>query len=55
MKNKFRLPRKIKKYIKKDMWFYPLKDDCYEMAWPSDNQKDYNNYKIGIIRDLDKI
>jgi hypothetical protein len=55
MKNTFRLPRKIKKYLKKEMWFYPLKDNCYVMAWPSDNQKEYNDYKTGLIKESDKI
>ena len=46
---KFRLPRKIKKKLQKDMWFYP-KDEVtqtYEMIFPFESQKSYDAFKKG--------
>ena len=49
----FRLPRKIKKKLKKTIWLYPAdKNGNSLMAWPSHDQKDYNAVKQGIVRDI---
>lgn len=49
----FRLPRKIKKKLKKTIWLYPPdKNGGSLMAWPSQSQKDYNALKQGIVRDI---
>lgn len=52
----FRLPRKIKKQIKKGFWFYPkdLKTNTYLVAWPRDNQQDYDAWRSGVLMDLRK-
>lgn len=55
MKNKkFRLPRKLKKILSGQMWLYPFdsKTDGYLMAWPHRNQEDYNNYKLGVVKEF---
>lgn len=55
MKNNksFRLPRKIKKKLKKIIWLYPAdKNGNSLMAWPSLDQKDYNAVRQGIVRDI---
>lgn len=51
---KFRLPRKIKKQIKKGFWFYPkdLKTNTYLAALPRENQEDYDAWKSGILFDI---
>jgi hypothetical protein len=51
---KFRLPRKIKKVIKKGrLYLYPMDTEkrTYLVAWPSDNQEDYDAYRAGILED----
>jgi hypothetical protein len=51
---KFRLPRKIKKKLQKDMWFYP-KDEVtqtYEMIFPFESQKNYDAFKKGEVSSL---
>ena len=43
---KFRLPRKIKKKIKKDIWFYPKDErDCYLVCFPYHSQQEYDDWK----------
>lgn len=52
MKN-FRLPRKRKKQLKKEMWLYPPDDKGFSlMANPESSQKDYDAVKKGIVRPL---
>ncbi len=55
-KQKFRLPRKLKKILSSQMWLYPfnVETDGYLMAWPYKNQEDYNNYKLGIVKEFFK-
>ena len=50
MKN-FRIPRKIKKKLKKDLWFYPMDETTktYEVVFPYDSQEGYNAWKRGEI------
>jgi hypothetical protein len=50
---KFRLPRKIKKTVKKGgMYLYPMdeKEKTFLMAWPTENQKDFDAYKSGVVK-----
>lgn len=51
---KFRLPRKLKKKLRKKIWLYPLdtKTNTYLMAWPSKYEKDFIAYKLGILKDI---
>jgi len=50
---KFRLPRKIKKKIRKGFYFYPKDSkNCYLVAWPRKNQEDYNAFKKGILTNI---
>ena len=44
---KFRIPRKVKKNLKKDMWFYPMdeKTKTYEIIFPCDSQENYDVWK----------
>ncbi|HAF30108.1 MAG TPA: hypothetical protein DCG75_13790 [Bacteroidales bacterium] len=53
-KNKsFRLPRKIRKKLKKTIWLYPPdKNGGSLMAWPTHSQEDYNAVKQGVVRDI---
>ena len=50
---KFRLPRKTKKKIRKGFYFYP-KDErgFYLVAFPRQNQEDYNAFKKGILSNM---
>ncbi len=49
----FRLPRKIKKKLKKNIWLYPAdKNGNSLMAWPTYSQKDYNALKQGMVKDI---
>jgi len=50
---KFRLPRKTKKKIRKGFYFYP-KDErgFYLVAFPRQNQEDYNAFKKGILTNM---
>jgi len=49
--DKFRLPRKIKKRIKKTMFLYPPdKDGSSIMAFPTRSEEDYAALKKGIIK-----
>lgn len=50
---KFRLPRKIKKKLNRQLWLYPADDKGNSlMAWPKKYQEDYNAIKQGIVRNL---
>ncbi len=50
---KFRLPRKIKKRLEKQMWLYPADDKGNRlMAWPRNSQKDYTAVKHGVAASL---
>ena len=52
--SKFRIPRKIKKKIKKDMWLYPMDEvnKTYLYAKPYDNQTDYDAFKRGDLNGI---
>jgi hypothetical protein len=52
--NRFRLPRKEKKYYKGGkLWLYPSdKKGNSQMAFPCKNQSDYTAVKKGIVRNL---
>ena len=52
MKNKFKIPRKLKKRLKKTIWLYPSKDGSSLMADPSSNQKDFDAWKNGELKDI---
>jgi hypothetical protein len=48
---KFRLPRKIKKKLKSDLFTYPKSErNTYLIAWPYKYEKDYVAYKKGLPR-----
>lgn len=51
---KFRVPRKIKKKITKDMWFYPKNETTktYEMVFPVESQEHYSAWKNGELNSL---
>jgi hypothetical protein len=50
---KFRLPRKIKKKLKNDLFYYPKSEkNTYLIAWPYKYEKDYIAYKKGLLRGL---
>ena len=50
---KFRLPRKIKKKLKNDLFSYPKSEkDTYLIAWPYRLEEDYIAYKKGLLRGL---
>jgi hypothetical protein len=52
MKN-FRLPRKLKKSLKKGLWLYPPDEKGNSlMASPHRSEKDFVAYKKGILRNL---
>ncbi|CAN5260031.1 hypothetical protein BH23BAC1_BH23BAC1_18670 [soil metagenome] len=49
----FRLPRKIKKSLKGNIWLYPADEKGNSlMAFPSRSQEDYTALKQGIVRNL---
>lgn len=51
--NKFRLPRKRKKSLKKQLWLYPADEmGNSEMAFPERSQKDYDAVRYGGARNL---
>lgn len=52
--SKFRIPRKVKKKLKKDMWFYPMDEvtKTYEMIFPCDSQESYNAWKRKEVSSL---
>ncbi len=50
---KFRLPRKIKKIISKGFYLYPSRSDGSRVwAQPTNNQKDYDALKSGLLENL---
>jgi hypothetical protein len=50
---RFRLPRKIKKSLKGNLWLYPADEKGNSlMAFPSKSQEDYTALKKGVIRNL---
>lgn len=50
---KFRLPRKIKKTLKKEHLFHPpAADKSRMMANPTRSQEDYNDFKRGLLSPL---
>ena len=50
---KFRLPRKLKKKLKNNLFSYPKSDrNTYLIAWPYKYEKDYMDYKKGFLRSL---
>jgi hypothetical protein len=53
-RGKFRIPRRIKKKIKKDMWLYPMDEvnKTYLYATPYDNQTDYDALKRGELNGM---
>lgn len=52
-KNKFSLPRKTKKRLKKGIWLYSADENGNSlMAFPARSQKDYDAYKKGLLRKL---
>ena len=53
--DKFRLPRKTKKSLKKTMWLYPPDEKGSSlMAWPTQSQEDYTAVKKGVARAFPK-
>lgn len=51
--NKFRLPRKVKKALKGNLWLYPADEKGNSlMAHPTRSQEDYDALKKGIVRNL---
>ena len=50
---KFRLPRKIKKQLEKQMWLYPPDDKGDSLlARPNNSQKDYTAIVQGVVKSL---
>jgi hypothetical protein len=50
---KFRLPRKLKKKLKNDFFTYPKSErNTYLIAWPYKYEKDYMDYKKGLLRSI---
>ncbi len=50
---KFRVPRKLKKKLKKTIWLYPSdKKGNSLMAWPTRSQKDYTALRKGVVKDI---
>ena len=48
---KFRLPRKIKKKLKNNLYSHPKSEkNTYLLAWPYKYEKDYIAYKKGLLR-----
>ena len=49
----FRLPRKVKKKLKKDLYTYPKSEkNTYQLAWPYRIKEDYVAYRKGLLRGL---
>jgi len=47
---KFRLPRKLKKKLKKNLFSYPKSDrNSYLIACPYKYEEDYMDYKKGLL------
>lgn len=50
---KFKLPRKLKKRLKRGPWLYPADEKGSSlMAWPYKYEKDYLAFKRGELRKL---
>jgi hypothetical protein len=50
---KFRLPRKLKKKLKNNLFTYPKSErNTYLIAWPYKYEKDYMDYKKGLLRSI---
>ena len=50
---KFRLPRKLKKKLKNNLFSYPKSDrNTYLIAWPYKYEEDYIAYKKGLLRSI---
>jgi hypothetical protein len=50
---KFRLPRKLKKKLKNNLFTYPKSErNTYLIAWPYKYEKDYMDYKKGFLRSI---
>jgi len=50
---KFRLPKKLKKKLKNDFFTYPKSErNTYLIAWPYKYEKDYMDYKKGLLRSI---
>lgn len=50
---KFRVPRKIKKKLKKTIWLYPSDNKGNSlMAFPTRNQKDYTAFRQGLVKSI---
>lgn len=51
---KFRLPRKIKKKLRKTIYLYPYDENLkgYKMAFAYKYEEDYIAFKKGILRDI---
>jgi hypothetical protein len=50
---KFRLPRKLKKRLKKGLWLYPNDENGNSlMANPHRSKKDFQAYKKGVLENL---
>jgi len=50
---KFRLPRKLKKKLKNNLFSYPKSErNTYLIAWPYKYEKDYMDYKKGLLRSI---
>jgi len=53
IKKRFRLPRKLKKYLKGNLWLYPAdKEGNSLMAFPSRSQEDYKALQTGIVKNI---
>ena len=50
---KFRLPRKLKKKLKNNFFTCPKSErNTYLIAWPYKYEKDYMDYKKGLLRSI---
>lgn len=50
---KFKLPRKLKKLLKNNIWMYPPDENGDSLAaWPATNKKDFEAYKRGELTKL---
>jgi len=52
---KFKLPRKLKKKLKKTVWFYPKENNGYLLARPNCDEEDFKAWKSGILIDFMKL
>jgi len=47
-----KIPRKLKKKIKKHIWLYPLKDGGYKLASPTKTEEDFIAYLNGELHNI---